>query len=232
MLNLTKGLSMGRFQGSILFCFIKLCRFLCLALSFPFYLLDLVGLRRAYRRLFPLLVHNITSSYNNKMHKAKRELFRNLASFANADGSLRLLEIGCGSGANLKFYPHGCTVTCTDPNPHFERYLRMSMDDNKHLTYETFLTVSGEDMRDIQDGSVDVVVSTLVLCSVRDVPKVLQEVRRVLRTVSFILLPSRTVGFYLFFLMHVFTRGTRAEHYLLHLLYLPVWQDWSHHKGI
>ncbi|XP_037535807.1 methyltransferase-like protein 7A [Nematolebias whitei] len=202
---------MGRFQGRILFCFIKLCRFLCLALSFPFYLLDFVGLCRAYRRLFPLLVYNITSSYNNKMHKTKRELFRNLATFANSDGSLRLLEIGCGSGANLKFYPHGCTVTCTDPNPHFERYLRRSMEDNKHLTYETFLTVSGEDMRDIQDGSVDVVVSTLVLCSVRDVPKVLQEVRRVLRT-----------GGAFYFLEHVVSDSSTWT-YFLQCVFEPLW---------
>lgn len=174
---------MGRFQRRVRLCFINFCRLLCLALSFPLYLLDGAGARAAYRRVFPLLVYNITFSYNNKMHETKRELFRNLAKFKNPDGSLRLLEIGCGSGANLQFYPCGCTVTCADPNPHFERYLRRSMAASKHLTYETFLTVSGEDMRDIQDGSVDVVVSTLVLCSVDDVPKVLQEVRRVLRAV-------------------------------------------------
>lgn len=189
------------------FCFIKFCRFICLSLSFPLCLLDMMGLCCPYKRLFPLLVYNSTFSYNNKMHKIKRELFRNVARFANTDGTLRLLEIGCGSGANLKFYPYGCTVTCADPNPHFERYLRMNMDANKHLTYEEFLTVPGEDMRDIQDESVDVVVATLVLCSVNNVQKVLQEVRRVLRAVS-----SRTVGF--FFLNRTFniTRFYLVEH--------------------
>ncbi|KAJ4927558.1 hypothetical protein JOQ06_015283 [Pogonophryne albipinna] len=115
------------------------------------------------------------------MHKTKRDLFRNLGTFANTDGTLRLLEIGCGSGANFRFYPYGCTVICTDPNPHFEKYLRMSMEANKHLTYETFMVVSGEDMEKVEDGSVDVVVCTLVLCSVRNVQEVLQEVRRILK---------------------------------------------------
>merc|ERR1712112_657502 len=57
------------------------------------------------------------------MHEIKRDLFRNIYKFTGPDGTLRLLEIGCGSGANFKFYPDGCTVICTDPNPHFERYL-------------------------------------------------------------------------------------------------------------
>ena len=137
-----------------------------------------------YKRLFPVLAYNITFSYNDKMHKQKRELFRNVAGFAGPDGALRLLEIGCGSGANFGFYPHGCTVICTDPNPHFESYLRLSMDANQHLTYDQFLVVSAEELRGIRDESVDVVVGTLVLCSVSDVQKVLQEARRILRRVS------------------------------------------------
>ncbi|TDH14259.1 hypothetical protein EPR50_G00040640 [Perca flavescens] len=123
------------------------------------------------------------------MHETKRDLFRNVGRFNNTDGTLRLLEIGCGSGANFKFYPHGCTVICTDPNPHFEKYLRMSMDANTHLTYDTFIVTSGEDMEEIKDESLDVVVCTLVLCSVSNVQQVLQEVRRILKTVSLRMLP-------------------------------------------
>lgn len=179
-------------------CAMKLCRLLCFVLTLPLQLMEVVGLYGMYKRLFPLLAYNITFSYNDKMHKAKRELFRNVVKFASTDGSLRLLEIGCGSGANFKFYPYGCTVICTDPNPHFHKYLRRSMAANTHLTYGDFIVVSGEDMKDVQDESVDVVVCTLVLCSVRNVQRVLQEVRRVLRPVSLRLLPSRAAGKFLF----------------------------------
>ncbi|XP_042355699.1 methyltransferase-like protein 7A [Plectropomus leopardus] len=189
----------------------KLCRFLCLALTFPLHLLEITGLYAAYKRVFPLLAYNITFSYNDKMHKAKRDLFRNLGKFANSDGTLRLLEIGCGSGANFKFYPHGCTVTCTDPNPHFEKYLRMSMDANKHLTYDTFMVVSGEDMHDVKDGSVDVVVCTLVLCSVSSVQRVLQEVRRVLKT-----------GGAFYFLEHVVSDPSSWTHFIQQV-FEPLW---------
>ncbi|XP_041810578.1 methyltransferase-like protein 7A [Chelmon rostratus] len=192
-------------------CAMKLCRLLCFVLTLPLQLMEVVGLYGMYKRLFPLLAYNITFSYNDKMHKAKRELFRNVVKFASTDGSLRLLEIGCGSGANFKFYPYGCTVICTDPNPHFHKYLRRSMAANTHLTYGDFIVVSGEDMKDVQDESVDVVVCTLVLCSVRNVQRVLQEVRRVLRP-----------GGAFYFLEHVVSDPSTWTYFLQHALE-PLW---------
>lgn len=41
-----------------------------------------------------------------------------------------------------------------------------------------------EDMSDVPDNSIDVVVSTLVLCSVRNLELTLKEVQRVLAPVS------------------------------------------------
>lgn len=172
----------------------KLCRLLCKVLTLPLHLMEIIGLYGMYKRFFPLLAYNITFSYNDKTHTMKRELFRNVGKYANSDGTLRLLEIGCGSGANFQFYPYGCTVICTDPNPHFHKYLRMSMEANKHLTYDKFIVVSGEDMKGVKDESVDVVVCTLVLCSVSSVQQVLQEVRRVLKTVSLNVRHSCAVG--------------------------------------
>lgn len=172
----------------------KFCRLLCFTLALPLHLIDSMGLYSAYKYVFPFLAYNISFLYNDKMHKTKRELFRNLGNFARTDGTLRLLEIGCGSGTNFKFYPYGCTVICTDPNPHFQKYLRMSLDANKHLTYDTFMVASGENMKEVKDESVDVVVCTLVLCSVSNVRQVLKEVRRVLRTVSLHAMLSGAVG--------------------------------------
>nr|XP_057910383.1 N6-adenosine-methyltransferase TMT1A-like isoform X1 [Doryrhamphus excisus] len=192
-------------------CLLKICRLICVFLSFPLFLLKALGLSAAYKRCFPRLVYAMTARYNAKMHSEKRKLFRNVCKFADNNGSLRLLEIGCGSGANFQFYPYGCTVLCADPNPHFETYLRKSMDANKHLTYEAFLVVHAEDMQEVRDESVDVVVCTLVLCSVRDVKTVLQETRRVLKT-----------GGAFFFLEHVLSSTSTWIHFLQHTLE-PLW---------
>ncbi|XP_049590414.1 thiol S-methyltransferase TMT1A-like [Syngnathus scovelli] len=190
---------------------LKACRLLCLLLTLPLRLGKTLGLLAAYKRLFPLLVYNITISYNNKMHRMKRELFRNVHGFANSDGSLRLLEIGSGTGANFQFYPYGCTVLCVDPNPHFETYLKKSMDENKHLTYEAFLVASAEDMVELDDESVDVVVCTLVLCSVKDVKMVLREVRRVLKT-----------GGAFYFMEHVVSKPSTWTYFLQYIID-PLW---------
>ncbi|XP_057702040.1 N6-adenosine-methyltransferase TMT1A-like [Corythoichthys intestinalis] len=190
---------------------LKASRLFCSLLTLPLFLAQVFGLRSAYKRVFPLLAYHITFSYNDKVNRMKKELFRNVCGFANSDGSLRLLEIGCGSGANFQFYPYGCTVLCADPNPHFETYLKRSMDANKHLTYEAFLVASAEDMNELDDECVDVVVCTLVLCSVRDVKMVLREVRRVLKT-----------GGAFFFMEHVVSKPSTWTFFLQHTLE-PLW---------
>ncbi|KAM9813991.1 thiol S-methyltransferase TMT1A-like [Neosynchiropus ocellatus] len=193
-------------------CLMKFCRLVCLTATLPLLLAELSGLYRVYKRLFPFLAYNITFAYNDKMQQLKRELFRGLGKFANRDGTLVLLEIGCGSGANFAFYPDGCTVVCTDPNPHFHRYLKRSMEANPHLTYSRFMTATAEDMRDVGDSSVDVVVCTLVLCSVRNVRKVLTEVRRVLKT-----------GGAFYFLEHVVSDSSSSWIYFLQHVLEPLW---------
>ena len=122
--------------------------------------------------------------YNHKVYKQKQELFSNLRKFAGPSGQLTLLEIGTGTGTNFQFYPPGCRLTCTDPNPHFRKFLLKSLSENRHLKLEHSVVASGEDLHQIPDGTMDVVVCTLVLCSVTNVKKVLTEVLRVLRLVS------------------------------------------------
>uniref|UniRef100_A0A8C1TI10 Methyltransferase like 7A n=1 Tax=Cyprinus carpio TaxID=7962 RepID=A0A8C1TI10_CYPCA len=164
--------------------FMNACAFLVKVLTLPLHIAEVIGLFSFYKRVFPLIVYKMSISYNEKMKDNKRELFRNLEKFHPTKGSLRILEVGCGSGANFEHYPTGCRITCTDPNPHFQKYLKKCMTKNDHLVYDSFIVASGENLKAVEDNSVDVVVCTLVLCSVEDTPKVLQEAKRVLRPVS------------------------------------------------
>lgn len=158
---------------------------LLLLMAFPMHLLDLLGcwqpLCKAY---FPYLLARLTASTNEKIEGKKRDLFSQIKDLKVTSKKVALLELGCGTGANFQFYPPGCKVTCVDPNPNFEKFLTKSMAENRHLEYDSFMVAYGEDMRKVADSSMDVVVSTLVLCSVESPKKVLQEIRRVLRPVS------------------------------------------------
>lgn len=52
-----------------------------------------------------------------------------------------------------------------------------------HIVCEDFITAMAEDMHEIADNSVDAVVATYVLCSVKDRTKSLREIQRVLKKV-------------------------------------------------
>uniref|UniRef100_A0A8C7EKU3 Methyltransferase type 11 domain-containing protein n=1 Tax=Neovison vison TaxID=452646 RepID=A0A8C7EKU3_NEOVI len=133
------------------------------------------------KKWFPHFMQRFTVIFNEQMASKKRELFGNLQDFMGPSGKLSLLEVGCGTGANFKSYPPGCRVTCVDPNPNFEKFLIKSVAENKHLQLERFVVASGENMPQVADGSVDMVVCILVLCSMESQERLLQEVRRVLR---------------------------------------------------
>uniref|UniRef100_F1N7H2 Methyltransferase type 11 domain-containing protein n=2 Tax=Bos taurus TaxID=9913 RepID=F1N7H2_BOVIN len=154
-------------------------------LAFPMYLLDFLGLWNwICKQWFPYFLARFTVMYNKQMESKKQELFSNLREFTGPSGKLSLLELGCGTGANFKFYPSGCQVTCVDPNPNFEKFLIKSIAQNRHLQFERFIVAAGENMHQVASGSMDVVVCTLVLCSVKNQEQILQEVCRVLRPVS------------------------------------------------
>lgn len=96
-----------------------------------------------------------------------------------APASGRILEIGFGTGMNLRYYPQTVTrIQAIDPDLDLDRYSgpriaasRIDVDfhhlDAEHLPFE------GERF--------DTVVSTLTLCTIPDVEHALREIRRVLK---------------------------------------------------
>lgn len=89
-----------------------------------------------------------------------------------------IVELGPGSGANFRYYPRGTRVIAVEPNPMMLK--RMYAQAARHGV-EIDLRHAGAEGMEVESESADLVVSTLVLCSVRDPDQVLSEVRRVLR---------------------------------------------------
>jgi SAM-dependent methyltransferase len=96
---------------------------------------------------------------------------------ASASGSV--IEVGAGTGLNLRYYPPAVTeVLATEPDPHMFRRLARALDESR---VPVQLRRATADELPAPDGSVDTVVCSLVLCSVPDVSAALSEARRVLR---------------------------------------------------
>jgi ubiquinone/menaquinone biosynthesis C-methylase UbiE len=113
------------------------------------------------------------------MAKSERDCFgayrEALLSAAKGD----VLEIGGGTGANLSFYNGAVgTLTITEPEKPMVRRLEKHIRESE--LEAKLLRAPAEDLP-FNDESFDVVVSTLVLCTVDDQSRALREVRRVLR---------------------------------------------------
>ena len=104
-----------------------------------------------------------------------RQRRRDLIAAARGD----VLEVGGGTGANLPHYgPAVDTLTITEPDQWMMRRLERRA---RGITPPArVLRAPAEDLP-FADETFDVVVSTLVLCSVDDQPRALAELRRVLR---------------------------------------------------
>ncbi|XP_070543578.1 thiol S-methyltransferase TMT1A-like [Ptychodera flava] len=123
--------------------------------------------------VFPRIMKTFARVYNSRMDRVKRQLFSDLSNLKKAVGSqLTILEIGAGTGANFKYYPDGTSVIPLEPMDNFGSYLKDNAKEFPNLTVEKLVVAFGEDMKDIPSESVDAVVTTLVLCSVKEVTSV------------------------------------------------------------
>ena len=118
----------------------------------------------------------------------------------------RVLELGAGTGHNLEHYTAAVTeLVLAEPDPHMARRLRERLEgEGTAAGHPSVIEAPAEELP-FDDGSFDVVVSTLVLCTVENPARALAEVRRVL-----------VEGGRFLFLEHV--RSARPG--------LARWQDW------
>jgi len=113
-------------------------------------------------------------TFDNMIDKRLREvkvgLFRDLPP--------TVVEIGAGAGANLRYYPARTTVIAVEPSAAMHDRLQCRAD-----AYGIDLCIEPRDAAHLpfDDASVDLVVSTLVLCTVRDPDAAIAEIHRVLR---------------------------------------------------
>ncbi|KAL2510109.1 S-adenosyl-L-methionine-dependent methyltransferase superfamily protein [Forsythia ovata] len=135
-----------------------------------------------YEEFYALALDKTMISYEAEIAGYKSQLFSNLRGKAD-----KILEIGIGTGPNLKYYANdpGIHVFGIDPNSKMKKYA-VAAAEAAGLPPSNFKFMQAvAEALPLNDASVDAVVGTLVLCSVKDVDLTLQEVRRVLKPGGF-----------------------------------------------
>lgn len=105
----------------------------------------------------------------------ERQARRELAGAARG----RVLEVGCGNGANFPYYGEAMSeLIASDPDPFMlERAEKAAAKSDRRIE----IRQASADALPFEDESFDTVICTLVLCSVPDQAKALAEIERVLK---------------------------------------------------
>lgn len=121
----------------------------------------------------------LATVYDSFMAKAERACLSQWRSELLAPLRGEVLEIGAGTGANLAHYGAGVSrLVLSEPDPHMRRRLA---DRVAGRAAQAEVIDAGVSSLPADSGAFDVVVSTLVLCSVADLGVALAEIHRVLR---------------------------------------------------
>jgi ubiquinone/menaquinone biosynthesis C-methylase UbiE len=116
--------------------------------------------------------------YDTVLWRAERRGMRDRRASVLAGAHGRTLEIGAGTGLNLRHYPDAVDeLVLTEPVEAMSTRLhrRAKEDDRARLV------ASSAESLPFEDGYFDTVVSTLVLCTVEDPERALAEIARVLK---------------------------------------------------
>lgn len=125
------------------------------------------GLRK---RLFAWTLHKFNGRYEQEIAARKRGLLGGLKG--------TVIEIGPGTGPNLRYYANTVRWIGIEPNPYMRAYLQREAE---RIGVKAELREGYAGAMGCPESSADAVVSTLVLCSVPDLRAALAEILRVLK---------------------------------------------------
>lgn len=120
------------------------------------------------------------AGYDRLLHASEQAWLADWRESLLADLEGTVVELGAGTGLNLAHYPASVQrLVLTEPSAPMLRRLeqRVAGADNRDVDVLQVRAVA----LPFEDGSVDAVVTTLVLCSVADLDDALDELARVLR---------------------------------------------------
>ncbi len=116
--------------------------------------------------------------YDRIMASAERGFLKAVRREVAGGAKGKVLEIGAGTGLNFAHYSDSAEVIATEPDPFMLKTAEKRAAEANHMI--DLKQASAEELP-FDDASFDVVVGTLVMCSVPHPERALAEIRRVLK---------------------------------------------------
>ena len=153
----------------------------------PFWILfkyNVLFREKLFSHIFMLCLNIFIKPKLIPMRKKAFDFLNQKLSGRDVTNPLKVLEIGIASGPNLQFYPENSYLTALDIDAKFESHLKQNVKKYSQVVCEKTVVSAAENMKDINDCSMDLVISVYVLCSITNLKDVLKEIKRVLKPVS------------------------------------------------
>mmetsp|Transcript_12260 Transcript_12260/g.20922 ORF Transcript_12260/g.20922 Transcript_12260/m.20922 type:complete len:349 (+) Transcript_12260:121-1167(+) len=153
-------------------------------------------LQEPYKQMFAKAMFSDMKDYEEAIAERKLDLFTTYIPInQNTITKLSILDFGIGTGPNLKYYPAFSKVLGVDANQYMFPYTEAEAS-RLGLSLQLVPTNPEQDLvLPLQSNSVNVVVSTLTLCSVRNPARVLQELVRVMKKDGVLIFIEHTVEY-------------------------------------
>lgn len=147
--------------------------------------------------------------YDAAMAPVERTVLAEHRRYLTADVTGSVLDLGAGTGRLFPYIDSDANVSlhALEPDPHMRR---QAADRARDLGIDVALIDAGAEAMPLADDAMDVVIASLVFCTIRDVDAALSEVARVLKP-----------GGEFRFLEHVRGEGTLGA---IHDLATPGWR--------
>ena len=128
---------------------------------------------KIYQKLFATFYDPFMRGFERSLYKTRRELIDGLSG--------EIIEVGAGTGVNFKFYGDKAHVTAIEPSLPMLKKAEQKVSAETNVKFLNFGVCDAELNNHIQPHSIDYVVSMLVLCTIPDPEKALEQFRNWLK---------------------------------------------------
>jgi len=128
---------------------------------------------KTYQKLFAIFYDPFMNRFERSLYKTRKEMLTGL----NGE----IIEVGAGTGVNFKFYDKLAHVTAIEPSLPMLKKAEKKASSAANINFLNYGVCDPELDQHIKENSIDYVVSMLVLCTIPDPEKALQQFKKWLK---------------------------------------------------